>query len=301
MGRTFSVMTYFTIANLGDAALTLPTGTLVAGGTVSTGGITFVNNGTSAPMTITLADDLVPFITIKDIAGNAGTYNITVTSAAGIDGGTTIVLNRAYQWVTLAWNGAKYGIIDQGLGTVNSNVGQFESITLDARGLATAGAALSGYGTTSSGVLTVNKVKGVTNASDAAAGDVGEFMSSQVLAASAVSVPNSTATNVTSLSLTAGDWDVAGNIEIEMNGGTLGAGLNAWISLTSATQPDASLRFQFNPGSAANSQPGIVASPIVPLRVNVNSTTSVYLSAIAIYSGGTGAAASGLLRARRMR
>ena len=55
-------------------------------------------------------------------------------------------------------------------------------------------------------IVTPNLV-GVTSASNAAAGSVGEIISALVAVGSPVSLVNATAKNVTSISLTAGDWD----------------------------------------------------------------------------------------------
>lgn len=104
-------MTMFVVANLGDAALSIVSGTVNAGGTVSTGGVLFVNNTTSNPITLTLATDLAPFILVKDVAGNADTYPITISCASGIDAGTTFVLAIPYQWAWLFWNGSSYSVI----------------------------------------------------------------------------------------------------------------------------------------------------------------------------------------------
>lgn len=101
----------FSVANLGDAALTILTNTVEAGAEIDTPGILFVDNVTAAPMTLTVDSGLTPFLVVKDIAGNAGTYPITVFASAGIDAGTTTLLSVPYQSVWLAWNGASYSII----------------------------------------------------------------------------------------------------------------------------------------------------------------------------------------------
>lgn len=101
----------FTVANLGDAALTILTNTAVAGGTVGESGLLFVANSTGSPITLTLDTELTPFLMIKDTAGNAGSNPITIFCSAGIDAGTSFTLAVPYQSVWLAWNGASYSII----------------------------------------------------------------------------------------------------------------------------------------------------------------------------------------------
>jgi predicted nucleic acid-binding protein len=48
----------------------------------------------------------------------------------------------------------------------------------------------------------------------AAAGKVGEFITSNIVVGSAVALTTGTAANVTSVSLTAGDWDVCGEVDL---------------------------------------------------------------------------------------
>ena len=63
-------------------------------------------------------------------------------------------------------------------------------------------------------------VVGVTTNSNATTGYVGEYISSQVAVASAVALTTATPANVTSISLTAGDWDVDGVIDLNLSGAT---------------------------------------------------------------------------------
>ena len=72
---------------------------------------------------------------------------------------------------------------------------------------------LSGYATGSGAtsiITTVTKVQGTATASNAAAGDVGEFVESSALNVSVAT--RGTPTEVTSITLDAGDWDISGVI-----------------------------------------------------------------------------------------
>jgi hypothetical protein len=104
-------MTVFVVANLGDAALTVPSGTVNGTTTISDGGVTFVDNTSAAPIVLTLDTALDGFVLLKDVAGNAGEYPITISCSAGIDGGTTLVMAVPYQWAWLFWNGSSYSVI----------------------------------------------------------------------------------------------------------------------------------------------------------------------------------------------
>jgi hypothetical protein len=52
-------------------------------------------------------------LTIVDGAGNANTYNLTVSAASNINGSTTYVMNANYQSTTFVFNGTQYNIIGE--------------------------------------------------------------------------------------------------------------------------------------------------------------------------------------------
>ncbi len=94
----------------------------VAAGTVSTSrtlttGTTFLStdryifSNQSAAIAYTLYASPVTnqMITVKDIAGNAATYNITITGT--IDGASSFVLNNNYAFVDLIYNGTNWSVI----------------------------------------------------------------------------------------------------------------------------------------------------------------------------------------------
>jgi hypothetical protein len=142
-------------------------------------------------------------------------------------------------------------------------------------------------------------VVGVVDASSANAGSVGEVISSTVPAASFVTLSTNTSVNVTSISLTAGDWDVYGNIGFTVGGNS--TAYNASISTTSATLS--------TPDNMSGSLTRIACTftsgqnqhlAISPCRINVSSTTTVYLVAQATFSSSTNRA-YGKIWARRAR
>lgn len=138
-------------------------------------------------------------------------------------------------------------------------------------------------------------VKGTGTNDSASSGNIGEIITSQILFGSAINMTNSTATDITSISLTAGDWDLWGNAYF--NGGTNLSTMLAWVSATSATIPDQSLRTGGVFTAGIFSQMGISCAPI---RVSINTTTTVYLSGFTTNTAGT-TTGSGKIYARRRR
>jgi hypothetical protein len=137
---------------------------------------------------------------------------------------------------------------------------------------------------------------GTTTNNSAAALHVGEFVSNVRLSSSAISLTNATATDVTSISLTAGDWDVWGNVTIVWASANGVTGL-CWISSTSATPPDASLSGGL---IVLNQLENRICAP--QLRFSLASTTTIYLSAFATTTGGGNTrTACGGIYARRVR
>lgn len=146
--------------------------------------------------------------------------------------------------------------------------------------------------------LSNKTLTGTATNDNAPAGAVGEYISSAVASGSAVSLTAATPANVTSISLTAGDWDVSGAVNYVIdapNGGCTG---KASISSTSATQA--------TDGSEAYGQSTLGLNYSVPLtrkRFSLSSTTTVYLvgEAPTVAAGPAGVKAYGTITARRVR
>lgn len=135
---------------------------------------------------------------------------------------------------------------------------------------------------------------------NASAGQVGEYISSTVLIGSAVSLTNNTAANITSISLTAGDWDVCGTISDNPAGSTVSQYTAGWISTTSATQPTIPNSGAFFSFSATRSAGLAMTASVGTTRLSLATTTTVYLSVIAGFTTST-ESAYGFIGARRAR
>lgn len=138
----------------------------------------------------------------------------------------------------------------------------------------------------------------VTNDS-AAAGQIGEYISSSVLAGSAVALTTATAANVASISLTAGDWDVRGLVAYSNPGSTTTTVLIAAINTTSATLPTIGAENNY---ARVDNAATVTASAINvgPMRISLASTTTVYLVGFAAFAVST-LGAYGFIGARRVR
>lgn len=140
---------------------------------------------------------------------------------------------------------------------------------------------------------------GTTTNNNAAAGNVGEYISS-VVASPGITLTNNIPANVTSISLTAGDWDVSGEAWINVGAGGA-TQITAAITSTSATIPA-------GPAVGISRAQMMVAIPVstnqmMPLsgtRVSIAATTTFYLVAFAAFPSGT-TTAYGKMEARRRR
>lgn len=139
---------------------------------------------------------------------------------------------------------------------------------------------------------------------NAAAGYLGEYISSTVLTGSAVSLSSGSAADITTISLTAGDWDVSGVVVFKETSSTVLASAACWINNASATVPTPPNNgmyslIQPNYGSAGGTG-NIAAVPIASGRWSLSTTTTIYLSGVATWTTST-MTAFGFIGARRAR
>lgn len=135
-------------------------------------------------------------------------------------------------------------------------------------------------------------VLGTTTNNNATTGYVGEFVQSNIPVASAVSATSGNTSDITSITLSAGDWDIYGLAYVTAT--TTLTSFLCWMNTSSATQPDLSYTAGLGFGTTTI---GSLTAPTI--RVNVSSSTTVYLS---ITPSGTGTiTAAGTISARRAR
>lgn len=237
--------------------------------------------------------------------GTAGTGGaITITGGTGgVESGTTTAVGGAGSAITLTT-----GAGGNATGASGTRTGGNSGTLTLATGAAGTGASANGTvgsivlspgGSTT--VLTANtdgvSFKGTIAVGNATAGNVGEFVSSLVAVGSPVALTTATAANVTSISLTAGDWDVDGNINFSASSATV-TGTSGGITATSATVPTDGSEVYSGVQVTLLSETDSVTIP--RKRINVNSTTTVYLVGKSTFSAGS-VGAFGSINARRVR
>lgn len=157
-----------------------------------------------------------------------------------------------------------------------------------------------------SGSLTPSQTGGIvgtTTNNNANSGSVGELVFSGINSASAVALTTATTANITSISLTAGDWDVWGHVNFNTQASTtvMVSSLSG-ISPVSATISGGSDRycgFDYGSGITASLASG-AGYTVPPLRLTFSSTTTLYLITNTIFNSGT-CSAYGRIYARRRR
>ena len=135
--------------------------------------------------------------------------------------------------------------------------------------------------------------KGVVDGSEAKAGTVGEVLTAS---GGPIGISNNAATTVATLPLTAGDWDVSGQVTYTEAAGTHASQIAASVSTVTNTLQQATSLIAATFGTGSTLQLGTAGSA----RVNGAAASSVFLVAFTTFTGGT-MQAGGIIRARRMR
>lgn len=134
---------------------------------------------------------------------------------------------------------------------------------------------------------------GVVDGSDASAGQIGEYLAAS---GGPVGIGSGVASNIATLALTAGDWDVSGQIGFTPAGTTHPLQIGASISLIPATLQLALTLISATFGTGQALSIGTAGNA----RINVAAATSVYLTAYTSFTTST-MQANGTITARRVR
>jgi len=154
-------------------------------------------------------------------------------------------------------------------------------------------------GATSAAWITVGQVPGVQDGSAASAGNIGELMTSSTTTPG-LTLTNNNASNVRSLTLTAGDWNVWGNIGFSTSATAPVTQYYGGITTSSATVVSV-------PGSGAQAQYLLSVAnttawlfPVGMAAVSVTTNTPIFLVGLLSFASGS-ASGFGFIGARRVR
>jgi microcystin-dependent protein len=149
--------------------------------------------------------------------------------------------------------------------------------------------------------ISTAQITGTTAVGNATAGNIGEFVSANP--GSPVSVGGSgSPVTITSISLTPGDWDVNGLVELNGGASTAGTTLVGSVSLNPTSQDNGTqggVVILSGTFGASSLQESVVGNR----RINISTTTTIYLIGQLNYSVAGGAAwgTNSFIQARRVR
>ncbi|SRR6266404_3217161 len=258
----------------------------------------FIQNGVTVPTNSSTVSD----------SGTATEYSVPSTLPLGTSGGVPFFNSSGKQATSTLLN-ANGVMLGGGVGAApfTTNIGTDGQVFIGRTGLSPVMASVTGgymtFGTpdgSNNSASTVNKVKGTTTNDNAAAGDVGESFGPSVASGSPVALTTATPANLTSQSLTAGDWDVTCEANFTTAASTSITSLITSISTTSATLNQTPFNIGYWTGAA--NVPGVanISAPFPRNRISLNSTTTVFCVVQSTFTVSTLGAWGGLY-ARRPR
>jgi hypothetical protein len=147
---------------------------------------------------------------------------------------------------------------------------------------------------------TTGGIVGTTTNDNVTAGDVGEYISSSILLGSAVSLVSSTAKTITSISLTAGDWDISASFITNPAASTTSTSVGMGISTVTNTFGTVGAENNFAEVNGTFGANVIQALSNGRMRLSLSTTTTVYLIGYATFAVST-MSGYGFIGARRVR
>ena len=260
-------------------------GTTVSGvGPGSTGQLLQSNGSGSVPAYTTATYPGTATSTGTILRANGTNWVVTTSTFADTYGASTLLYSNGANTVT-------------GLATANNGI-----LVTSAGGVPSIGNTV-GAGLTMPSVTfnTTSGIIGTTTNNSAAAGSVGEIISSVIPSGGTlVSLTNGAAVAVVAITLTAGDWDIWANISITGGATTQLTFAKAAIYTTSSAFPDESLcnTVFLAPGTTPFTVDDVNFNA-VSYPVSLSGNTNFYLNTLALFSISTASAFGGLYARRR--
>ncbi|SDI65551.1 hypothetical protein SAMN04487926_12168 [Paraburkholderia steynii] len=276
------------IASVAFGATTIPPSMLTPTGSTS-GQVIRSNGPTSAPSWQSVTFGILPTMAANTVLGNASASTatpaaISLPSCSAANSGLQYTSGTGFSCgTTFALTG---GTLAQFAATTSS---QLAGVISDETG---SGALVFGTSPT----ITTPNIVGVTGGGNANAGSVGERPTPTNL--TNVALTTTVAVNVSSASLTAGDYEVQCDTIFNPAATTTATSFGVGVSTTSATFGANGTYSSYVASMGANTGNPSLISPTVP--INVASTTTVYCVSNATFAVST-MQANGFMRARRVR
>jgi hypothetical protein len=237
--------------------------------------------GSTYPNPIVLKLNTVPLGIVTPTAGNLLIGSGTSWSSNAVSGDATLSGTGALTLLSVNANNGTFGDV--------SLIPQF---SVDTKGRITGVSNLSVSGA---------QLVGTTTNDNASAGHVGEYISSSVLVGSSISITSATPTNITSISLTAGDWDVSASVYFNTATSTVVNNQYGYINNVSATAPTAAASNNVAGAQYQTALTGISNNLMIgPVRISINTTTIIYVGVLSTFTTST-TTAYGFIGARRIR
>ena len=152
-----------------------------------------------------------------------------------------------------------------------------------------------GVVTPTQGDYPTSLIPGTTTNDSAIAGNIGQFITAT---SSAVSMTSTVGINLTSIDLTAGDWDITAGFF--GNGSGTPVVSDYWCSINTVTATNVNTQGQAFRVRGFNMTDPVILAGAGPLRASISGNTTYFLNAQVTFAPGT-FSTTGIIRARRIR
>ena len=265
--------------------------TFPVGGTQETAATAATQTIAAAPAASTSREIASISVAIKTTGGNVTIqkFNSSGSVTTQLTGVITLAVNDT---LTYTHSGDSWSVLDG-----SGNKKQIMPSYLQLTGGTVSGATIFQSTITPSQTL---GIVGTTTNNTVQAGSIGEFISAQVTSASAFGITTATSTDITSISLTAGEWDVYGSVALTPAGTTIVSQVVGWINTVSASIPTNTAQGGIFVNNATQTAGANFINPFGRRQELLASTTTIYLGINATFTIST-CSAYGFIAARRVR